>query len=179
MLILPKNQNSRVWLRSMEMASIIYIPSENDLAHRFLALLETAIPKKNFEICHSIRELSARLSRPFSNVKVAVLFAVTRTEIMQILSLGDLMADVKSIIILADDDRDTMMKAHTLRPRYITWLDSDFSNVVSVLRNMVALYDVTHGEKENYRNMGSAKVRIDSLVMGKEGQGNPWVQGCK
>ena len=154
------------------MASIIYIPSENDHERRFLALLEMAIPKKKFEICHSVGELSARLGMPFSNVKVAVLFAVTRTEIMQILTLGDLMADVKSIIILADDDRDTMMKAHTLRPRYITWLDSDFSNVVSVLRNMVALYDVTHSEKENYRNMGSAKVRIDSLVMGKEGQGN-------
>ena len=154
------------------MASIIYIPSENGLAHRFFALLQTAIPEKKFEICHSIGELSARLGMPFSNVKVAVLFAVTRTEIMQILTLGDLMADVKSIIILADDDRDTMMKAHTLRPRYITWLDSDFSNVVSVLRNMVALYDVPRSEKENYRKMSSAKIRIDSLAMGKEGQGN-------
>jgi hypothetical protein len=153
----------------MEMASIIYIPSENDLGRRFLALLETAIPEKKFEICHSIGELSARLGMPFSNVKVAVLFALSRAEIMRVLSLGDLMADVKSIVVLADDDKDTVMKAHTLRPRYITWLDSDFSNVVSVLRNMVALYDVPQSEKENYRNMSRAKVRIDSLAMGKEG----------
>ena len=33
-------------------------------------------------------------------------------EIMRILSLGDLIADVKSIIILADDNGDTIMKAH-------------------------------------------------------------------
>lgn len=124
------------------MASIIYIPSENDLERRFLALLEMAIPKKKFEICHSIGELSARLGMPLLNVKVAVLFAVTRTEIMRILLLGDLMADVKSILILADDDRDTIMKAHTLRPRYITWMDSDFRHIVNVLRNMVDLYDV-------------------------------------
>ncbi len=150
------------------MASIIYIPSENDLEHRFLALLEMAIPKKKFEICHSVGELSARLGMPLSNVKVAVLFAATRAEIMQILSLGDLIADVKSIVVLADDDRDTMMKAHTLRPRYITWLDSDFSNVVSVLKNMVDLYDVPQSEKENYRIMSSAKVRISSPAMGKE-----------
>jgi hypothetical protein len=151
------------------MASIIYIPSENDLGHRFLALLEMAIPNKKFEICRSVEEMSARLGMPLSNVKVAVLFAVTRTEIMRILALGDLIADVKSIIILADDDRDTMMKAHTLRPRYITWLDSDFSNVVSVLRNMVDLYDVPQSEKENFRNMDSAIVGISSPAMGKEG----------
>jgi len=151
------------------MASIIYTPSENGLERRFLEQLEMAIPKKRFEICRSIGELSARLGRQPLSVKVAVLFAVTRTEIMRILLLGDLMADVKSIVVLADDDRDTVMKAHTLRPRYITWMDSDFSKIVSVLRNMVALYDVTQSEKENFRNMGSTKVRIDSFAMGKEG----------
>lgn len=124
------------------MASIIYIPSENGLERRFLALLETAIPNKKFEICHSIEELSARLVMPLSNVKVAVLFAITRTEITKIYSLGDLMAGVKSILILADDDRDTIIKAHTLRPRYITWLDSDFNYVVDVLKRMINLYDV-------------------------------------
>jgi len=146
------------------MASIIYLSSENDHERRFLALLETAIPNKKFDIYRSIGELSARLGMPFSNVNVAALFALSRAEIMRILSIGDLMADVKSVLILADDDRDTMMKAHTLRPRYITWLDSDFSNAVNVLKNMVGLYDLSRSEKENYRNMGSEKVR----TMGKE-----------
>ncbi len=125
------------------MASILYIPSENGLERRFRALLETAVPNKKFEICHSIGELSARLIIPLSHVNVAVLFAVTRTEIVKIHSLGDLMADVKSILILADDDRDTIIKAHTLRPRYITWLDSDFNQIADVLKRMIELYDVT------------------------------------
>ena len=58
------------------MASIIYVPSENDLELLFLALLAMAIPKKKFEICHSIGELSARLGMPLLNVKAAVLFAM-------------------------------------------------------------------------------------------------------
>ncbi|MDP1989583.1 MAG: hypothetical protein Q8K00_01065 [Syntrophales bacterium] len=88
---------------------------------------------------------------------------------MRIASLGDLLADVKSILILADDDRDTIMKAHTLRPRYITWVDTDFRHIVNVLRNMVALYDAPKGKSENDRNMGSMKVRIGPHVIGKEG----------
>jgi hypothetical protein len=128
-----------------------------------------ALPKKKFEICHSTGELSTRLRKPRSNVKVAVLFALSREEIIRILSLGDLMADVKSILILADDDRDTIMKAHTLRPRYVTWVDTDFRHIVNVLRNMVALYDVPESERENDRNRSSAKVRLHSLATEEEG----------
>jgi hypothetical protein len=140
------------------MASIIYIPAENNLTHHFLERLETAIPKKKFEIFRSIAELSARLIIPPLNVKVAVLFAVTRAEIMRILLLGDLITDLKSLVVLADDDRDTVMKAHTLRPRYITWLDSDVGNVLNVLRNMVDLYDVSQGGRENDRNEGGVNT---------------------
>jgi hypothetical protein len=68
-------------------------------------LLSFAAPKKNFSICRTVGELSDRLRKPHSNVRVAVLFTLSRREIMEILSLGDLMADVKSILILPDDDR--------------------------------------------------------------------------
>ncbi len=127
------------------MASIVYTPSINELERRFLALLEMAIPRKRFEVCYSIGELSTRLGMPLSNVKVAVFFAVTQTEITRILSLGDLMANVKSILVLSDEDKDTMIKAHTLRPRYVTWIDCDLIDVVTVTKRMVDLYDVPQG----------------------------------
>jgi len=129
----------------MEMASIVYTPSINELERRFLALLEMAIPRKRFEVCYSIGELSTRLGMPLSNVKVAVFFAVTQTEITRILSLGDLMANVKSIIVLSDEDKDTIAKAHTLQPRYVTWIDCDLIDVVTVTKRMVDLYDVPQG----------------------------------
>jgi hypothetical protein len=123
------------------MASILYIPAENGLEQCFRALLKITVPNKEFEIYHSIRELAERLGKPLSNVKVAVLFAINREELKGILSIGDLMRDVKTILILADQDRGTVMKAHTLRPRYITSLDTDFGNVPTVLKRMVDLYD--------------------------------------
>lgn len=128
------------------MASIVYTPSLNEMERRFLALLEMAIPKKTFEICHSIGELSTRLGMPLSNIKVAIFFAVTQTEITRILSLGDLMTDVKSILVLSDEDKDTMTKVHKLRPRYVTWLDSDPIDIVTVTKKMVDLYDAPPGQ---------------------------------
>jgi hypothetical protein len=100
------------------------------------------VPKKKFELCRTVGELSERLRKPHSNVRVAVLFTLSREEIVEVLSLGDLMADVKSILILPDDDRDTLMKAHTLRPRYVTCADCDPIDIVTVFKKMIDLYDV-------------------------------------
>ena len=124
------------------MASILYISAGNGLEQCFRALVEVAVPNKEFEICRSIEELSKRLRMPFSKVKVAVLFAISPEEIKGILSIGDLIRDVKTILILADQDMDKIMQAHTLRPRYITSLDTDFNNVPTILKRMVKLYDV-------------------------------------
>ncbi len=123
------------------MASILYIPAGNGLEQCFRALLQITVPNKEFETYRSIGELAERLGRPPSNVKVAVLFAVNREEFMGILAIGDLMRDVKTILILADQDKDTIAKAHSLRPRYMTWLDAEFGNVPTVLKRMVDLYD--------------------------------------
>jgi hypothetical protein len=152
------------------MASILYIPSENGLEMRFRALLGFAAPKKKLGICRTLGELSKRLRKPRSNVRVAVLFALSQEEIMGILSLGDLMADVKSLLILADDSRETIMKAHTLRPHYITWVDTDFRHIVSVFGKMIELYDVPLCSMTNHRYASS--VKVSSYAMAKEGYRN-------
>lgn len=123
------------------MASILYIPAENGLEQCFRALLDITVPNKEFEICRSIQELAERLGKPLSNVRVGVIFAINREEVEGILAIGDLIRDIKTILILADQDKDTIMKAHTLRPRYIASLDTDFGNVPTVLKRMVDLYD--------------------------------------
>jgi hypothetical protein len=126
------------------MASIIYLPVNNGLEERFGALLGIAASEKEMQICRSLGELSEMLREPRSNVTVAVLFAVNREDIKGILSLGDLMADVKSILILADEDQDTMVSVHKLRPRYVTWTDCDPMDIFTVLKRIVALYDLPH-----------------------------------
>lgn len=124
------------------MASILYLPAETSRDERYRSLLEIAIPKKKVEIYRTFEELSRGLRETGSGVKVAVLFAVNQAEIHRILSLGDLLADIKMILILADEDKDTMIKAHQLRPRYVTWMDCDLVDIVTVFKRMVSLYDV-------------------------------------
>lgn len=124
------------------MASIFYIPTVNGWESRLCTLLEAALSHKKNEICRSFEDFSRRLHKPFSNVRVAVLVAANSEEITRILSLRELLADVKMIIILADKDNETLMKVHSLRPRYVTWMDCDLSELANVFKRMVGLYDV-------------------------------------
>ena len=122
------------------MASIIYLPGHNGLGKRFSAMIGKEVPEKRVEVYCTLEALSRRLCKP--TVKVAVLFATDQQILEQILSLGDLMEDVQSILVLADQEKETMSKAHRLRSRYITWSDCDPADILTVFKRMIDLYDI-------------------------------------
>jgi len=153
------------------MATILYLPSDNGLVDRFCEVLNYTIPGKPFAICHTLEELSRQLRDPQSIVKVAVLCVMDKEEIEGITALGEVIENVKLIFILAYDDRETIMMAHRLRPRYITWLDSDFRNVAGVLKRLVALYDDPSQSGEKGRHMPKRSARRDSFTLGEKEAG--------
>lgn len=134
------------------MASIIYMASDSNSQSRFTALLASMIPGRTFEICHTATSLSQRLRKPHANIRVVVLFGVSGADITNILLFEDLITDLKSMIVLTDDDKETVAKAHTLLPRFMTCIDTDFGQIVSVLRNMIDLYDAPTGSRRRSRN---------------------------
>jgi hypothetical protein len=99
---------------------------------------------------------------------VAVLFAANHEELTGILSLENLMGDVKVILILKDAEKDTIVKAHMLRPRYIAWLDSGLSDIVTVFNRMIDLYDVPIRRK----GIGGSAMVIGGPSAGIGGQGS-------
>ena len=53
------------------------------------------------------------------------------------LSLRKLLSDLRLILILPDRDRDTVMSAHALRPRFLTYADGNLDDIAAVLRKML------------------------------------------
>jgi len=101
------------------------------------------LPQRKIETCRVFTDLRRRLLRPLSDLKVAVLLCMTKADLQDIFSLGDLLLDLKIILVLPDDDAETLVKAHHLRPRYLSWLDDDFLDIGVVLKKMIELYDVS------------------------------------
>ncbi|MCD6199973.1 MAG: hypothetical protein J7K15_15635, partial [Deltaproteobacteria bacterium] len=56
-------------------------------------------------------------------------------------SVRDLIWDLRLILILPDREAGTIAKGHILRPRFLTYLDSDFTEVAAVLKKMLSNTD--------------------------------------
>ena len=55
---------------------------------------------------------------------------------MRIYALKDLFDGIRKIIILPDGEQVTISLAHKLYPRFLSYIDSDFSDVAAVLKKM-------------------------------------------
>lgn len=100
-------------------------------------VVEELVPKEKIEICRTIDSLTRRLRRPRYNLALAVLLAANREDLLDLLSIRDLLDGIRIILLLPDRDMDTIAKGHTLRPRFLTYADSDFLDVAAVLRKML------------------------------------------
>jgi len=103
--------------------------------------IENLFLPEGIETYRNIQALSQRLREPFIRGQVLVLFASHREDLVEILSLGDLLSDLPVILILPDKDKDTVKKGHGLCPRLLTYGDSSMREVVPVLQKMLMIKD--------------------------------------
>jgi hypothetical protein len=117
---------------------ILYRPvieeNSKELLYRVIENLELEI---RLEVHRTIGSLSHSLSQPKEDSTVAVLFAASKDELLNILSIRDLLFNVRIILVLPDREDDTIAKGHSLRPRFLTYVDSDSEKIIAVLGKML------------------------------------------
>ena len=128
---------------------LVYAKTTEDAGLRLQRLIETLVPREEIEIYKTIDSLSYRLRQPIFDVDIAVLLAITREELEDILSLRDLLSDVRSVLVLPNRDGDTNAHGHTLRPRFITYVDGNFIELAAVLTKMLENVNRTKEERGN------------------------------
>ena len=99
------------------------------------------------EVYQTIDSLSYRLSQPTDNPTVAILCADRKKDLSEILLIKDLLNSTRVILVLPDREEDTVAKGHSLRPRFLTYADSDFKEIVAVLSKMVRSVAMKSDEK--------------------------------
>ncbi len=100
-------------------------------------MIEDVVPNENTEIYNTIDTLGQRLSQPSYNIAVAVLLISGREELRDVLSIRHLFDNIKIILILPDRKNETIVIGHKLRPRFLSYTDSDVNDVASVLNKML------------------------------------------
>ena len=112
----------------------------NEAGERIKGLVEKLVPGVNIEIYRTIDEFSARFHKPRDDVFVAVLLAGSRKELLDFLSLINLFRDIRIILIIPDQEKETLALAHRLRPNFLCYKNSDFTEIAAVLNKMLKAY---------------------------------------
>jgi hypothetical protein len=117
---------------------LLYSPVSEGVGEQLRRMIEKLVPKNNVEIYRSVESLSLRLRQPADDLPIAaVLLVARRGDLTELLSIRDLLRDIRIILVLPDRDEDTIAKGHTFRPRFVSYTDSNFMDVCFVLEKMI------------------------------------------
>ena len=128
------------------MKVLFYSSDKKEAGKRFKGVIENLVPAKNREIYRTIKHLSLRLRRPTYDLGIAIILTASKEELLEILSIRDLLRHMRIILILPDRKETTISKGHTLYPRFLSYMDSDFEEVGAVLAKMLKNMD-SKGDK--------------------------------
>ena len=88
------------------------------------------------EMFPDIVKLEARL-RQFDNPEIIVILGVGNDTIQGIISLFDLLSDASIIVMLSNEEKDTVMSAIRLRPKFLGTMNSDLKKIVPVVEKLI------------------------------------------
>lgn len=120
---------------------IIYYSEINEpSSERLKRVIEMNFPRHHIEEYRTVEALSQRLEQPIPELPIIVLLAASREDLSAIMTLRELLLDRRIILVLPDDTPETASCGHMLRPRFITYRESDYGDVSVVLGRMIKSY---------------------------------------
>jgi hypothetical protein len=108
-----------------------------EFGEQLLQEIGKLIPHNEVEVYRDLQSLSKRLRQRAHDFFIAVLHAAKREDLSDILSIRDLLRDIRIILVLPDRDEETLAQGHILRPRFVSYADSDLADVRAVLDRML------------------------------------------
>ncbi len=115
---------------------VILYAAINKSGDRLLNVIDTITLDGQIEIYRKFELFSQRLRQPGLHTAITVIAADSKKQFSDILDVGDLIKDIRTILILPDRNHATVSHGHSLYPRFISYVDSDFKDVAAVLSRM-------------------------------------------
>jgi hypothetical protein len=100
-------------------------------------VIDILIPRGKAETFRSMPALLQRLHQPLPEAVVFVLLVSGREELLDLVEHREWLRDRRLILVLPDDDMETISRGHALRPRFVTYAESDFIDISAVLGKML------------------------------------------
>ncbi len=116
---------------------LFYAPVMNGGGKHLYRMIEKLNPNMGLELHRSSISFSERLRQPLKGISIAILYLTREEDLTDILSIKDLLCDIRIILVLPDREEETVSKGHILRPSFLVYPDSELREVTEVLKKML------------------------------------------
>lgn len=111
---------------------ILFLDSSGQATARVAQKLRTRLPGVAMEVHTSFPSLYQRLTSLQESSVIAVLAAGSRGQLQEFRKLRELFIEVRIILILPDQEAETVHLGHQLYPRYIGYRDGNSDDLAAV-----------------------------------------------
>jgi hypothetical protein len=118
---------------------ILYARDRNRCGMAIREMMTDLVPKGKIEVYNSIPGLTAKLRTPQRESTIAVLFVADGEDLESILAVQSFFGNTPIVLILPDRKADTIMKGHSMHPRYLSFKDNRLEDVRAVLARMIRI----------------------------------------
>jgi len=118
------------------MQLLFYSSGDDQNAKRLEAAVRKVIPESQIAFFKRLDDFRKRLQMPVEPDSTAVLSASNRQELQQMQALRELLPEIYVILVIPDRKKSTIELAHLLLPRFLSRIESDFTNLSQVVYKM-------------------------------------------
>jgi hypothetical protein len=123
-------------LGKMAMQLLFYSSGEDQNAKRLEAAVRKVIPESQIAFFKRLADFRERLQMLVEPDSIAVLSASNRQELQQMQALRELLPEIYVILVIPDRKKSTIELAHLLLPRFLSQIESDFTDLSQVVNKM-------------------------------------------
>jgi hypothetical protein len=115
---------------------LVYATSNDGTKELLEKALELVLPKSRIESHESVESLKRRLLSPAGSDTVLLVMPDGKEDLEALMPIRNILFNLKTILVLPDKSEETVALGHRLRPSFLSYKDSDFSDVAAVVRKM-------------------------------------------
>ncbi len=114
----------------------IYMPRPGAAGGVLLSAVAAVVSSGSLEVFPVLRDFAARLRRPKDAPSIALVWNPTRQDLGELVEMRDYLIGVRTLLVLPDEEPETVALAHRIFPAYIAYVEDGVSEIVSVLKRL-------------------------------------------
>ena len=130
------------------MKILLYMKRNSASANRLQTGIAMTVPPDSIEIVRTIEDFFRSYRQLGNKPAITIIMVTNKHELLEIISVRHLLNDTRIILILPEDGKDIFTLGCRLYPRFVSYVSSDFKDVLAVVEKMMKKLSATATKTE-------------------------------